>query len=70
MLDSVFAESVNYLEQMPKTKRKAIGQFITSPETAIFMASMFSIPNKEQLTIIVGKLSVRTAFGHSGIWQL
>ena len=28
LIDNVFEETLKYLEQMPKTKRKAIGQYI------------------------------------------
>lgn len=52
MLDTVFTESLKYLEQIPKEKRKAIGQFFTSAETARHMASMFNIPQKPNLTIL------------------
>lgn len=52
MIWTVFEESLKYLEQMPKEKRKAIGQFFTSPETARYMASMFTPQNKEQLSIL------------------
>lgn len=52
MIETVFLESLKYLEQMPKDKRKAIGQFFTSPETAMYMASMFATPNKENLAIL------------------
>lgn len=52
MIWGVFEESLRYLEQMPKAKRKAIGQFFTSPETAMYMASMFATPNKEKLAIL------------------
>lgn len=52
MIWDVFKESLEYLEQMPKAKRKIIGQFFTSPETAIYMASMFATPNKEKLSIL------------------
>lgn len=52
LINTVFNESLNYLEKMPKTKRKAIGQFFTSAETAIYMASMFSCPKKENLSIL------------------
>ena len=52
LIDNVCEESLKYLEQMPKATRKAIGQFFTSPETAIYMASMFATPNKEKLSIL------------------
>ena len=52
LIDSVFEETLKYLEQMPKAKRKAIGQFFTSPETARYMASMLSVPQKAELSIL------------------
>ena len=33
----------SFLEDMPKSKRKSKGQFFTSPETAEYMANMFSL---------------------------
>lgn len=52
MIDGVFEETLKYLEQMPKAKRKAIGQFFTSVETARYMASMFAAPRKANLSIL------------------
>lgn len=52
LINTVFKETLDYLEEMPKTKRKAIGQFFTSVETATYMASMFSFPEKENLSIL------------------
>lgn len=52
LIDGVFDESIKYLEQMPKEKRKSIGQFFTSKETARYMASMFCEPTKENLSIL------------------
>lgn len=52
LIDNVFEETLKYLEQMPKTKRKAIGQFFTSVETARYMASMFVAPQKSDLSIL------------------
>lgn len=37
---------------MPKSLRKKYGQFFTSPETAVFMASLFSIPSKKHISIL------------------
>ena len=44
MIDHVCAATVEYIDHMPKTKRKKYGQFFTSKETAVFMAGLFSIP--------------------------
>ena len=52
MIDSVFMETLKYLDEMPKAKRKAIGQFFTSVETARYMASMFGAPHKADLSIL------------------
>lgn len=52
LIDNVFEETLKYLACMPKTKRKIIGQFFTSVETARYMASMFSAPKKDTLTIV------------------
>ena len=43
MLKHVFDQTSAFLESMPKSKRKKIGQFFTSVETARFMADMFDI---------------------------
>ena len=52
MLDYVINKTKAYLNNMPKTKRKKIGQFFTGRETAKFMASLFSLPQKEHLDIL------------------
>ena len=44
MIDHVCAATVEYIDHMPKSKRKKYGQFFTSKETAAFMAGLFSIP--------------------------
>ncbi len=43
MVDFIIDRTTEYLEQMPKSKRKKYGQFFTSKETAVFMAGLFSI---------------------------
>ena len=52
LLDRVVEETLKYLEEMPKTKRKDMGQFFTSRETACYMASMFTAPSKASLSIL------------------
>lgn len=52
LLNSVFEETLKYLDSMPKSKRKEIGQFFTSVETAKYMASMFEKPRKSELSIL------------------
>lgn len=44
IIDHVCAATVEYIDRMPKSKRKKHGQFFTSKETAVFMAELFSIP--------------------------
>lgn len=51
MIDHVCAATVEYIDHMPKSKRKKYGQFFTSKETAVFMAGLFSIPAKHQVKI-------------------
>ena len=36
MIDHVCAATVEYIDHMPKSKRKKYGQFFTSKETAVF----------------------------------
>ena len=45
MLEYVIQSTKEFLDEMPKEKRKKIGQFFTSKETAIFMASLFDLNN-------------------------
>lgn len=49
---TVFQNSLKYLEEMPKAKRKSIGQFFTSSETAQYMASLFVTPQKSTITVL------------------
>lgn len=52
LTETVFQNSLKYLEEMPKAKRKSIGQFFTSTETAQYMASLFVVPHKTAITIL------------------
>ena len=52
LTDVVFEKTIEYMEGMPKEKRKGIGQFFTSPETAKFMASLYSPPKKRELSVL------------------
>lgn len=52
MLQYAVEKTSSYLKEMTKEKRKDIGQFFTSPETARFMAGLFDIPEKKRLTIL------------------
>ena len=47
MLDHVVEQTMEFLENMPKSKRKQKGQFFTSVETARFMADMFDLGNSK-----------------------
>ncbi len=53
MLDNTLNQTHIFLEKMPKSNRKKIGQFFTSTETARFMAKMFSFENvKSEISIL------------------
>lgn len=53
MIDYVCTTTMEYIDHMPKGKRKKSGQFFTSKETAVFMAGLFSIPqNSDMLRIL------------------
>ena len=52
ILDYVTDSTKTYLDQMPKSDRKKIGQFFTPENAALFMADMFDIPQKEELHIL------------------
>lgn len=61
MLKNIIEKTSQYIENMPKKERKKYGQFFTSVETAQFMASMFVIPEKQEI------ISVLDAGAGSGI---
>jgi adenine-specific DNA-methyltransferase len=52
LINNVVEATLKYLQTMPKEKRKAIGQFFTSTETAQYMATMFDKPKKKELSIL------------------
>ena len=52
LIDNVVNATLTYLEGMPKAKRKEIGQFFTSLETAQYMATMFEKPKKKELSLL------------------
>lgn len=53
LLDYVIQSTSEYVEEMPKTKRKKYGQFFTSKETAVFMADLFDVPeNNTRVNIL------------------
>lgn len=45
MLDYILLKTLEFLEEMPKSKRKKKGQFFTSKETAEYMAGLFNTNN-------------------------
>lgn len=52
MLEVIIEKTNQYINIMPKEKRKKYGQFFTSMETARYMASLFVIPQKREITIL------------------
>lgn len=52
MIDYVFQRTTEYIDCIPKSLRKNYGQFFTSPETAAFMASLFTIPRQETVSVL------------------
>lgn len=61
MLKNIIEKTSQYIENMPKKERKKYGQFFTSMETAQYMASLFVIPEKQEI------ISVLDAGAGSGI---
>lgn len=53
MLKHVIDKTKEYLDSMPKTERKKIGQFFTSEETARFMADMFDFEKVGTNTVTI-----------------
>ena len=64
MLDYVIKQTMSFLENMPKSKRKKKGQFFTSAETAMFMADMFDLSDCE------GNVSVLDPGAGTGILSI
>ena len=52
MLEIICKNTEDFIQRMPKSLRKQYGQFFTSIETARFMASLFSIPLKKEISIL------------------
>lgn len=53
IIDFVIDSTSKYMDYMPKELRKKSGQFFTSKETALFMASLFDInKNKSEISIL------------------
>ena len=53
LLDRVVESTTEYIETMPKAMRKKYGQFFTSKETAVFMASLFDISDDNRTLLIL-----------------
>lgn len=51
-LEQVIDNTKVFVANMPKTVRKEYGQFFTGKETAIYMASLFEIPNDRSIKIL------------------
>lgn len=64
MLEYVVKQTMIFLENMPKSKRKKKGQFFTSAETAMFMADMFDLSDCE------GSVSVLDPGAGTGILSI
>lgn len=53
LLDFVIEQTSKFLIDVPKSTRKEKGQFFTSKETAIYMASLFNFKNdKEEISLL------------------
>lgn len=53
ILDAIIQNTKQFLDEMPKSARKKKGQFFTSKETAIFMASLFDLDGlPEHVTVL------------------
>ena len=52
MLETIIEKTQKFIASMPKEKRKGIGQFFTSMQTARFMARLFDVPAKSSLHIL------------------
>lgn len=52
MLEYVLKNTADFLESKPKEERKKIGQFFTSKETAVYMASLFNVGNRKEVSVL------------------
>ncbi len=53
MIDYILEQTNEYILEMPKKERKKYGQFFTSKETALYMASLYNLSsNLESITIL------------------
>ena len=53
ILNAIVKNTKQFLEEMPKSKRKKKGQFFTSYETAVFMASLFDLSILPEQVVIL-----------------
>lgn len=52
MLKTILKKTTSYINKMPKSLRKNYGQFFTSKETAIYMASLFNVPQSDHISVL------------------
>ncbi len=52
ILKKVVDLTESFILEMPKDERKSYGQFFTSLETAVFMASLFTLPDEEVIPVL------------------
>jgi len=52
MIETILNKTTAYINKMPKSLRKNYGQFFTSKETALYMASLFNIPKNDEISIL------------------
>lgn len=52
MLNKIIEDTNNFIRKMKKNDRKTYGQFFTSKATAEFMAKLFSLPKKQNISIL------------------
>ena len=52
VLEYILNQTDLFLQSKPKSERKQIGQFFTSKETAMYMSSLFEIPDVETVQIL------------------
>ena len=53
LIDYIINQTSDYIERMPKERRKKNGQFFTSKETAVFMAGLFDVPKDKTCLFIL-----------------
>ena len=52
LLDNIVNTTKEYMDSKTKAERKKLGQFFTSKNTAIFMASLFQLNNLDNITVL------------------